>query len=57
MCLERGIVAGRGETDPAKVKGWIDAGYRMIDLGWDYRMLQRELRESLSLIRSSLRKP
>jgi 2-keto-3-deoxy-L-rhamnonate aldolase RhmA len=56
MCLERGVVAGREELDPSKVKRWVDAGYRMIDLGWDYRMFQRELGESLEVIRSSLGK-
>jgi 2-keto-3-deoxy-L-rhamnonate aldolase RhmA len=56
MCLERGVICGREELDPAKVKQWIDAGYKLIDLGWDYRMYQRELSESLKTIRSSLEK-
>jgi 4-hydroxy-2-oxoheptanedioate aldolase len=56
MCLERGVICGREETDPAKVKQWVDAGYKLIDLGWDYRMYQRELNESLKTIRSSLEK-
>ena len=56
MCLERGVVCGREETDPSKVKHWIDAGYKLIDLGWDYRMYQRELSESLTTIHSSLEK-
>jgi 4-hydroxy-2-oxoheptanedioate aldolase len=56
MCLERGVVCGREETDPGKVRQWIDAGYKLIDLGWDYRMYQRELSESLATIRSSVEK-
>ena len=44
-CLERSVIYGRKETDPARVKMWIDAGYKLIDLGWGYRMYQRELSE------------
>jgi 4-hydroxy-2-oxoheptanedioate aldolase len=56
MCLERGVICGREETDPAHVKKWIDAGYKLIDLGWDYRTFQRGLSESLATIRSSMEK-
>jgi 4-hydroxy-2-oxoheptanedioate aldolase len=56
MCLDRGVICGREELDPGKVKQWIDAGYKLIDLGWEYRMFQRKLSESLTRIRSSLKK-
>jgi 4-hydroxy-2-oxoheptanedioate aldolase len=56
MCLERGVICGREELDPGKVKQWIDAGYKLIDLGWEYRMFQRELGESLKTILSSMKK-
>lgn len=56
MCLDRKVIVGRDEPDPAKVKHWIDVGYRMITIAWDYRIFNRALSESLQTIRSSLKK-
>ena len=51
LCLDRGVVCGRGETDPSRVGHWIEMGYRFIDLGWDYRLLERELEQTLETAR------
>ncbi len=55
MCLARGIVAAI-ETDAASVRAKADAGYRLIALGWDFGMLQKELGASMKAARAGLAK-
>ncbi len=53
LCLERKIVAGT-DANPGNIKAKLDAGYRLISLGWDFGMLQRQLTETIKGVRSVL---
>lgn len=54
MCKETGVMA-LTEASPEDVKTKVDDGYRMILLGWDFELLERELRETVKKMRSTLR--
>jgi 2-keto-3-deoxy-L-rhamnonate aldolase RhmA len=51
LCKERGVIAATEATE-ADYQAKIDAGYRMIILGWDFELLQKELSETLKIMRS-----
>jgi len=54
MCKEKGVIA-LVEANPEDVKAKVDAGYQMILLGWDFRLLEKELGETLQKMRSVLK--
>lgn len=54
MCKETGVMA-LIEASPEDVKTKVDDGYRIILLGWDFELLERELRETVKKMRSTLR--
>ena len=51
LCLERRIIAGTNAS-PDNIKAKLDAGYKLISLGWDFGMLQRQLTETIEGVRS-----
>jgi len=53
MCLAKGVVPAI-ETDAASVKEKADAGYKLIALGWDFSMLQKELNSSMKTARAAI---
>jgi 4-hydroxy-2-oxoheptanedioate aldolase len=53
MCLAKGVIPAI-ETDAASVKAKADAGYKLIALGWDFAMLQKELGASMKTARAAL---
>lgn len=54
MCKEKGVIA-LIEANPEDVKAKVDAGYQMILLDWDFRLLEKELRETVQKMRSVLK--
>ncbi len=54
MCKEKGVIA-LIEANPEDVKAKVDAGYQMILLGWDFQLLERELRKTVKKMRSVLK--
>ena len=53
LCLERKVIAGT-DANPSNIKAKLDAGYKLISLGWDFGMLQRQLTETIKGARSVL---
>jgi 2-keto-3-deoxy-L-rhamnonate aldolase RhmA len=53
LCLARKVIAGT-DANPNNVKAKLDAGYKLISLGWDFGMLQRQLTQTLKEVRSVL---
>jgi 4-hydroxy-2-oxoheptanedioate aldolase len=53
MCLAKGVIPAI-ETDAASVKAKADAGYKLIALGWDFGMLQKELGASMKTARAAI---
>jgi 2-keto-3-deoxy-L-rhamnonate aldolase RhmA len=53
LCLERKVIAGT-DANSSNIKAKLDAGYKLISLGWDFGMLQRQLTETLKGVRSVL---
>ncbi len=51
MCKEKGVIAAT-EADSGNFKAKVEAGYQMIILGWDFELLEKELRETLQKMRS-----
>jgi 2-keto-3-deoxy-L-rhamnonate aldolase RhmA len=54
MCKEKGVIA-LIEASPEDIKAKVNAGYQMILLGWDFQLLERELRETVQKMRSVLK--
>jgi hypothetical protein len=54
MCLAKGVVPAI-ETDAASVKEKAAAGYKLIALGWDFSMLQKELNSSMKTARAAIK--
>jgi 4-hydroxy-2-oxoheptanedioate aldolase len=52
MCKERHVVAAV-DASPADVKAKIDAGYRMVSVGWDFNLLQKGLTDTIKSFRSA----
>lgn len=55
MCLEQGVISGTN-ANASNVKAKVDAGYKLISLGWDFGILRNELKERLKRMRSALSK-
>jgi 2-keto-3-deoxy-L-rhamnonate aldolase RhmA len=55
MCKERGVIAAI-DASPEDVKARMDAGYKLISVGWDFGLLQKELGETIKSMRSALKK-
>jgi len=53
MCLAKGVIPAI-ETDAGSVKAKADAGYKLIALGWDFGMLQKELDASMKAARAAV---
>jgi 2-keto-3-deoxy-L-rhamnonate aldolase RhmA len=51
LCREKGIVAAT-EATSEDYQAKVEAGYRMIILGWDFELLEKELGETLRIMRS-----
>lgn len=54
MCLERGVVAAT-DAGPEDVRAKLDAGYRMLSVGWDFDLLRRGLSDTVQGMRSAIR--
>jgi 4-hydroxy-2-oxoheptanedioate aldolase len=55
ICLEVGVVSA-ANARPDTIKARVDAGYKLISLGWDFGMLHRHLSETLKGMRTALSK-
>jgi 4-hydroxy-2-oxoheptanedioate aldolase len=51
MCLDRKVVAATDAT-PEDMKAKLDAGYRMLSVGWDFDLLRRELADTIKGMRA-----
>jgi len=54
MCLDRRVVAATDAT-PEDMKAKLDAGYRMLSVGWDFDLLRRELADTIKGMRSAVK--
>jgi 4-hydroxy-2-oxoheptanedioate aldolase len=55
MCRERGVMSAIDAT-PEDVKAKIDAGYKLISVGWDFGLLQRGLSDTFKVMRLAIKK-
>jgi len=53
LCQQHHVIAAIDAT-PQDVKARVDAGWRLISLGWDFGMLQKQLAETLKATRSAI---
>ena len=53
LCLENKVVASI-DANPGNVKAKLAAGYKMINVGWDFGLLQRQLNDTFKSIRSAI---
>ena len=53
LCLENKVIAGI-DANPGNVKDKLAAGYKMISVGWDFGLLQRQLNDTFKSIRSAI---
>ncbi len=53
LCKKYNVACGIDAT-PAEVKSRVAEGWRLINLGWDYAMLQKQLNDDLKAARSAL---
>jgi len=51
MCRDRGVVAAT-DAGPEDFKAKVNAGYRMISVGWDFDLLRRSLADTVKAMRS-----
>jgi 4-hydroxy-2-oxoheptanedioate aldolase len=54
MCRDRNVVAAT-DAGPADMKAKLDAGYRMLSVGWDFDLLRRELDVTIKGMRSAVK--
>lgn len=54
MCQERRVVAAI-DAAPADIKAKVDAGYRLISVGWDFGLLQKGLTDTIKAMRSAIK--
>ncbi len=54
MCRQRKVVSAV-DTNPADVKARLDAGYRMVSVGWDFGLLQKGLSDTIKSFRSAMK--
>ncbi|MBI2833341.1 MAG: hypothetical protein HYX76_02820 [Acidobacteria bacterium] len=52
LCLDRKVIAA-ADANPTNAKAKLDAGYRLLSLGWDFGMLQRQLNENIKGVRGA----
>ncbi len=55
MCREHGVISAI-DASPEDVKARIDAGYKLISVGWDFGLLQKGLSETIKAMRSAIKK-
>jgi 2-keto-3-deoxy-L-rhamnonate aldolase RhmA len=53
LCLENKVIASI-DANPGNVKAKLAAGYKMINVGWDFGLLQRQLNDTFKSIRSAM---
>lgn len=54
MCQKRKIVAAI-DAAPDDIKAKVDAGYRLISVGWDFGLLQKGLSDTIKAMRSAIK--
>jgi len=54
MCRERGVIAAV-DANPTDVKAKVDAGYKLISVGWDFGLMQKALKDTIDAMRSSIK--
>jgi len=54
MCLGRRVVVAT-DAGPGDIKAKLDAGYRMISVGWDFDLLRKELGDTIKGMRSAIK--
>ena len=54
MCLKRGVVAAVTAA-PGDVKAKVEAGYRLISVGWDFDLMKKGLTETVQAVRSVIK--
>jgi 4-hydroxy-2-oxoheptanedioate aldolase len=54
MCREHGVIAAIDAT-PGDIKARIDAGYKLISVGWDFGLLQKVLSDTIKTMRSAIK--
>lgn len=54
MCRERGVLAATDAT-PGDIKAKIEAGYKLISVGWDFGLLQKALSDTIKGMRSAIK--
>ncbi len=55
MCGERGVISAIDAT-PEDIKAKIEAGYKLISVGWDFGLLQRGLSDTFKAMRLAIKK-
>jgi len=55
MCQERRVISAI-DASPEDVKARMDAGYKLISVGWDFGLLQKGLSETIKAMRSAMKK-
>jgi 2-keto-3-deoxy-L-rhamnonate aldolase RhmA len=54
MCRERGVVAAT-DAGPEDIKSKLDAGYKMLSVGWDFDLLRSRLGDTIKGMRSAVK--
>lgn len=54
MCRKNRVIAATNAT-PEDIKVKIDAGYKLISVGWDFGLLQKGLSDSIKVMRSAIK--
>jgi 4-hydroxy-2-oxoheptanedioate aldolase len=54
MCRENGVI-GAIDATPGDIKVKIDAGYKLISVGWDFGLLRKALGDSIKAMRSAIK--
>ena len=54
MCRERGVIAAV-DAAPEDIIAKIEAGYRLISVGWDFGILQKGLNDTVRAMRSAIK--
>jgi 2-keto-3-deoxy-L-rhamnonate aldolase RhmA len=53
LCLEHKVIAGV-DANAGSVKAKVAVGYKLISLGWDFGMLQRQMGDTIKAVRSAI---
>jgi 2-keto-3-deoxy-L-rhamnonate aldolase RhmA len=54
MCRDSGVVAAT-DAGPEDIKSKLDAGYRMLSVGWDFDLLRSRLGDTIKGMRSAVK--